>query len=74
MNRVFEQVACLRETFRKNFFGEEFQRTAMPNVPFSEILFADDTLIFAAPGSSTEAFLWAIEAVSDAYGLRLNKK
>ena len=45
----------------------------MPNVEFSEILFDDDTLIFAAPGSSTEAFLWAIESVSSAYGLKLTK-
>ena len=45
----------------------------MPNVHFSEILFADDTLIFAAPGTSTKAFVWAIEAVFGAYGLNYNK-
>ena len=45
----------------------------MPNVDFAEILFADDTLIFAAQGPSMEAMLWAIEAVSAVYGLGLNR-
>ena len=45
----------------------------MENVSISELLFADDTLIFAAPGHSLDAFLWAIEAVSGVYGLKLNR-
>ena len=45
----------------------------MPGLTFSELLFADDTLIFATPGHSLEAFLWAVESVSSAYGLKLNQ-
>ena len=45
----------------------------MDNLDFSELLFADDTLIFAAPGHSLDAFLWAVEAVSGVYGLALNR-
>ena len=71
MNRVFEQVAVLKGVICKRLFGEEFANIPMPNVPFSEILFADDTLIFANQGNSMKAFLWAIEWVSSAYGLKL---
>ena len=43
------------------------------HIDFSELLFADDTLIFAEPGCSLDAFLWAVEAVSGVYGLALNR-
>ena len=46
---------------------------AMAELNISELLFADDTLIFAEPGHSFDAFLWAIEAVSGVYGLALNR-
>ena len=50
MNRVFEQVASLRESLCKDLFGAKFEYVEMPNVDFAEILFADDTLIFASQG------------------------
>jgi hypothetical protein len=45
----------------------------MPQLDRDEILFADDTLIFAEPGHSLDVFVWAIEAVSAAYGMNLNR-
>ena len=46
----------------------------MEQLGISELLLDDDTLIFAAPGHSFDAFLWAIEAVSAVYGLKLNRE
>ena len=73
MNRFFEQVDPLKRIFCNKLFGHEFEPVDMENLDFSELLFADDTLIFAAPGDSLDAFLWAVEAVSGVYGLALNR-
>ena len=73
MNRIFEQVGCLKHVFCKKLFGCEYEPMQMGNLDFSELLFADDTLIFASPGHSLDAFLWAVEAVSGVYGLSLNR-
>jgi hypothetical protein len=73
MNRIFEQVGVLKEAYCQKFFGESFEPVRMQGLSFNEILFADDTLIFGEPGRSLDAFLWAIESVSCAYGLKLNR-
>jgi hypothetical protein len=73
MNRIVEQVDPLKRIFCNRLFGHEFEPVGMENLDFSELLFADDTLIFAAPGHSLDAFLWAVEAVSGVYGLALNR-
>ena len=57
MNRVFEQVTELKNELCRKYLKEDFDNIKVANVDFSEILFADDTLIFAESGSSLEAFL-----------------
>ena len=73
MNRIFEQVDSLKRIFSSRMFGAEYEPIIMDNLEFSELLFADDTLIFAELGCSLDAFLWAIEAISGVYGLALNR-
>lgn len=53
--------------------GEEFQQIKMRGVNISEILFADDTLIFAKNKESIEELFWTVEVVSGIYGMNLNK-
>ena len=42
-------------------------------IDFNELLFADDTLLFAAYGHSTEALLQSVGEISARYGLLPNK-
>ena len=72
MNRSFEQVGPIKRIISRNFYGEDFENMVMEQLDISELSFAADTLIFAAPGHSLDAFVCAIEAVSSVYGLRLN--
>ena len=69
MIRVFEQVDPLKRIMSRKLYGAEFEGVFMEQLKISELLFADDSLIFAAPGRSLNAFLWAVEAVSAVYGL-----
>ena len=73
MHRIFEQVDELKHNITKRTKRTSFQDVNMPHIDFSQILFADDTLIFAAEPKSLESLLWSIELISDAYGLRLNR-
>ena len=73
MNRIFEQVHNVKEQVSQMSTNTPFNYYEFANVNFSEILFADDTLIFAAQGGSLEHLLWAVEEVSQVYGLRLNR-
>ena len=57
----------------RKLFGTEFESACTENLNFSELLFADDTLIFAEPGRSLDSFLWAVQIVSSVYGLNLNR-
>jgi len=73
MNRIFQQVNELKQVLCRRLFKAEFKPFMMDNLDFSELLFADDTLIYAEPGHSLDAFLWAVEAVSWVYGQTLNR-
>ena len=73
MHRIFEQVGELKYNMALCAKRKTFETVDISNIDFSEILFADDTLIFAAEPKSLEALLWSIEIISDAYGLRLNR-
>ena len=73
MSRVFQQVDLVKRAFCGKLKNENFRGCDMTGIDFSEILFADDTLIFAEESASLEAMLWAVESVSAAYGLRLNR-
>ena len=73
MNRILEQVHNVKEQVSQMSTNTPFNYYEFANVNFSEILFADDTLIFAAQGGSLEHLLWAVEEVSQVYGLRLNR-
>ena len=73
MNRIFEHVGVVKHILCKKLFGTDFEQMAMNQLTISEILFADDTLLFAAPGHSSDALVWAIEAVSAVNGLKLNR-
>ena len=42
-------------------------------VPFHEILYADDTILFSKDAKSVQKLLHAIEEISSAYGMALNK-
>ena len=53
--------------------NKPFEPVCVPGVEFSVILFANDTLIFAANKVSTTTLLWAIAALSSEYGLHLNR-
>ena len=55
----------------KGKYGQHFG-DGMP-IHFHEVLFADDTLLFAGSGASTEALLQSVETISAKYGLPLNK-
>ena len=56
MNRVFQQVDHLRKVFCRSLCGQEFEPMAMAELNISELLFADDTLVFAEPGHSSDDF------------------
>ena len=73
MSRVFEQGKDLKNEVSHLITGGIFDHVEMTNVDFSEILFVDNTLLFAAQGGSIEHLLWTVEEVSVAYGLRLNR-
>ena len=73
MNSFFEQVYSLKPIFCRRMFGVEYEPIIMNNLELSELLFADDTLVFAESGCSPDAFLRAIEAISGVYGLALNR-
>ena len=73
MHRIFEQVSVVKQQAVFSRANQAFAPLEVPGIEFSEVLFADDTLIFAANKTSTEALLWAIEAISSEYGLHLNR-
>ena len=79
MNCVFELVEPVAKLFCEHFFqnitveGTEFRHVEGLGITFSEILFADDTLLFAESGHSVDALLWAVECGSGAFGLKLNR-
>ena len=72
MHVVFEQVhgevrrLCLNR-------GIDFEPFDALGITFSELLFADDTVLFAHSGAPTEMLLHAVELISAQYGLKLNK-
>ena len=43
------------------------------NLSYNALLFADDTLLVTAAGHSMDSLLWAVEAVSGVFGLKLNR-
>ena len=79
MDCVFEIVQPVARMFCAKYFQNPnngtatFDRVEGLGVEFSELLFADDTLLFAANGHSLDTLLWAVECVSGAYGLKLNR-
>ena len=74
MDCVFEIVHPIKRIFCKKFFvNAPFEPMEGVGVDFSEVLFADDTLLFATQGHSIEFLLWAVECVSEVFGLKLNR-
>ena len=79
MNCVFDIVEPVAKIFCRKFFQGskdeqvQFQHVEGLGIHFSELLFADDTLLFAEDGHSLDTLLWAVECVSGAYGLKLNR-
>ena len=73
MNRVFEQVNAHTDALTNLISARNFQEFEMEGLKISELLFADDTLIFAQDKDSIEGLLWAVEVISGIYGLKLNK-
>merc|ERR1711879_354044 len=79
MNYVFETVKALTKEFCNTFFAgtkegqNTFEYAEGLGAKFSELLYADDTLLFAARGHPLDALLWAVECVSGAYGLNLKR-
>ena len=53
--------------------GEDFETFRGHDIKFTEILFADDTLLFAADGESMNRLLHTVEHVSGLFGLMLNR-
>ena len=53
--------------------GERFETFRGHDITFTEILFADDTLLFAADRESMNNLLHAVEHVSGLFGLLLNR-
>ena len=52
--------------------GDQISRGAIPGLDFSEILYADDTLLILRTKEALETLLHEVERESDYYGLRLN--
>ena len=74
MDRIFKEVEEVKRDFCMKLKSEAVcSIIETPGLDLSKILFADDTLIFAEQSASLEAILWAIESVSAAYGLGLNR-
>ena len=73
MNRIFQQVHRMKDAFTRLKAGSEFQRMDVGGADVIELLFADDTLIFAKNNESMEGLLWAIEVISGVYGMKLNR-
>ena len=53
--------------------GEHFETFRGHDITLTEILFADDALLFAADGESMNNLLHAVEHVSGLFGLLLNR-
>ena len=53
--------------------GEDFETFRGHDIKLTEILFADDTLLFAADGESMNRLLHTVEHVSGLFGLMLNR-
>ena len=64
MHVIFEQVKLDVTVRCRDNHGEEFAGYDGMPIDFFELLFADDTLLFAAQGASTEALLQSVEAIS----------
>ena len=79
MNCVFEMVQPMAREICKVCFEDDhgnpepFEYAQGIGINFSELLYADDTLLFAADGHSLDALLWAVERASGAFGLKLNR-
>ena len=53
--------------------GNDFEKFRGHDIQFTEIIFADDTILFAADGDSLNQLLHTVEHVSGLFGLRLNR-
>ena len=73
MRVVSEQVAKDVHARRINMFGEDFLTFNGMTVDFSELLFADDIVLFAVHGPSSETLLQSVEVISASYGALLNR-
>ena len=73
MHVIFEQVQKDAPRRCRDLFGQAFTGFDGMPIDFHEVLFADDTLLFAGSGASTEALLQSVEVTSAKYGLLLNK-
>lgn len=74
MDRRFEQATSVKNLAVLYRTNQTFTTVTVPGVDVSEIVVAGDTPRFAADKGSTEAALWAIEAMLSEYGLHLNRK
>ena len=54
--------------------NRNYQELKIGAAKLTEIMFADDTLIFAQDEESMEGLLWTTVLISGIYGLKLNKK
>jgi len=72
MDRIFKGVDLVKDSCIEIKNNGKFNFIEGQGIDFWNVLFADDTLIFAKDNQATEGLLWAIELVSEIFGMKLN--
>jgi len=72
MDRIFKGVDLVKDSCIEIKNNGKFNFIEGQDIDFWNVLFADDTLIFAKDNKATEGLLWAIELVSEIFGMKLN--
>ena len=73
MGRIFEIIPQMTQGHKKKMRIQRRKQTGIIK-SFTTLLYADDTLLCDNTEKETQTLLWAVEEVSEVFGLRLNKK